>query len=143
MAQKLEKSKNLKEESTRHWDQIKSGLYDFDRAQADAEEMRKVTLEQFREFFAESIHPDAAKFRKLSIHFRSQKMPSQVDEFMAVNGKKKGAEKNETQEEEEEETLVRLKDGTVLVKNVAEFNASLELSRAPLPVVDLSQYLKQ
>ncbi|KAG0054713.1 Insulinase (Peptidase M16) [Gryganskiella cystojenkinii] len=143
---KLEAPKNLKEESTKYWDQINSGLYEFDQAQNDAEDIRKVTLEKLREFFGDWIHPDAARVKKLSIHIRSQRLLTQVDECIAVNGKKQEketvVEEKEKSEEKEVEIPVRLRDGTVFAKDEAEFKASLELSRAPLPSLDLSRYFK-
>ncbi|GJJ73344.1 hypothetical protein EMPS_05702 [Entomortierella parvispora] len=153
---RLEKSKNLREEATKYWTVITAGTFEFDQAQNEADEMRKITVERLREFFAKWIHPDSEHVRKLSVHIRSHKLPAQEDEFLAVtHGPKKagavnteggvdGNKEKEDEKEVEEETLVRLREGTVLIKNEAEFKSKLEMSRASLPVVDLvKHYFKE
>ena len=143
---KLERNKNLKDEATKYWTVINAGSFEFDQAQNDVDEMRKVTVEKLREFFAKWIHPDSDYVKKLSVHIRSQRLPAQEDEFLAVTGgaKKVAVKDKEEEEEDEEEKPVRLCEGTVFVKDEAEFKSKLELSRAPLPVVDLVQrYYKE
>ena len=141
------KNKNLEQESTKYWSIIASGFFEFNQAQNDVDQMREVSLETIRKFFAQWIHPDAKTIKKLSVYIRSQKLPSQEngDEFLAVvHGRKKvvAAVEEEAEGKGEEQKPVRLREGTVLVKDEAEFRSSLELSRAPIPVVDLLRYSK-
>ncbi|KAG0054714.1 Insulinase (Peptidase M16) [Gryganskiella cystojenkinii] len=141
VVKKMEKPKNLKEESVKHWSQIQSGYFEFDQVLVDVEAMRKVTLDRLKEFFMLWIHPDGAKAKKLSVHIRSQKLPPQVDENVAVNGQKREDADQEKVEAGVEE-FVRLPEATFLIKDEALFKANLELSRAPVPVVDLLRYSK-
>ncbi|KAG0345812.1 Insulinase (Peptidase M16) [Podila humilis] len=133
---KLEKDKNLRQETYRYWGQIVSGYYDFDEIQDEVEEMRRVTLPMMREFFEQSILPSASRAKKLSVHVQSQKVPP----FVA----KKKAEDSRTKKEEEEEheEAAKLRDGTIIVTDLVGFKAGLELSRAPYPVADLLRYSK-
>ena len=134
---KLETSKNLGEESTKYWKTITSGFYEFDQIQADVDEMRKVSLETLRGFFTERIHPDSNLVKKLSVHIRSLKLPSPADDGRVLPGSR-----GHTQDgiERKEVGPTRLRDGTILVIDEADFKASLELSKAPFPVVDLLRY---
>ncbi|KAF9353781.1 Insulinase (Peptidase M16) [Mortierella sp. AD094] len=117
---KLEKHKNLKQETARYWDQITSGFYNFEEVQQDVQELEKITLDTIRIFFSQLISPDVAQGKKLSVHFRSLRLPPN-------GGGKEGDE------------LV-LKEGTVIIKDVDLFKANSKLSAAPHPVVDLLRY---
>ncbi|KAG0325326.1 Insulinase (Peptidase M16) [Dissophora globulifera] len=121
---KLEKPKNLGQESKRYWDQITSGYYDFEEVELDVKEMERATLAMAREFFQQWIQPDAPLAKKLSVHIRSVKL--------APPG---------TEREGDE---LALKEGTVIIRDadVVQFKAGLELSKAPYPVVDLLRYSK-
>ncbi|KAG0214048.1 Insulinase (Peptidase M16) [Mortierella sp. GBA30] len=120
---KLEKDKNLRQETYRYWGQIVSGYYDFDELQDEVEEMRRTTLEDIRMFFKSAILPCAPKAKKLSVHIQSQKVPA-MDASKA------------------EEEPGKLREGTVVVGDLVGFKAGLELSRAPYPVADLLRYSK-
>ncbi|KAG0015145.1 Insulinase (Peptidase M16) [Entomortierella chlamydospora] len=113
---KLEKHKNLKQETTRYWDQITSGFYNFEEVQEDVQELEKITLGTIRIFFSKLISPDVAQSKKLSVHFRSLRLPP--------NGSGK-----------EGDELV-LKDGTVIIKDVDLFKANSKLSAALHPTLD-------
>ncbi|KAF9354795.1 Insulinase (Peptidase M16) [Mortierella sp. NVP85] len=121
---KLEKHKNLMEETTVYWDQITSGYYDFSEEQDDVEEIKKVTLEMIQAFFLTWISPEARGGKKVSVHIRSLKLPSP--------GTGAGKEGDE----------LELREDTLEIKDMVEFKAGLELSRAPYPVVDLLRYSK-
>ncbi|KAF9579675.1 Insulinase (Peptidase M16), partial [Lunasporangiospora selenospora] len=143
---KLEKDKNLMEETTRYWSQIWSGFYEFDEREQDVDAMNKTTVEMARMFFQEWLRPlpdpasvaaggndgdqgpshsssensslyedpwldgRGSRTKKLSVHIRSQKLPPSAPAL-------------ETPDKEE----VKLKSGTTLVKDVAEFKSGLEL----------------
>jgi len=110
---KLQKDKNLSEETSRYWTHILSGHYDFTQAEDEAEEMERVTLEEVKRFFAKSILPDSPRSKKMSIHVRSQKL---VDEKL------------------------QLAEGTVTVEDLEWCRAGLELSGVPSPAKDLSHF---
>ncbi|KAF9108592.1 Insulinase (Peptidase M16) [Mortierella sp. GBA35] len=121
---KLRKDMKLQEETARYWNQINSGYYDFNEIQEDVEIMRTVDLETVRKFFEEWILPSAPRVKKLSVHIRSQKL-----------------QYNKVKESKDEQSEVfALKEGTLVIEDVITFKASLELSRAPVPVIDLLHY---
>ncbi|GJJ71266.1 insulysin [Entomortierella parvispora] len=136
---KLEKDKNLRQETYRYWGQIVSGYYDFDELQDEVEEMRKTSLAMTRDFFKSAILPSAHKAKKLSVHIQSQKVPPVKKE---VKDAKDGATVLTQQEEEEFLAPGSLRDGTKVIEDIVGFKAGLELSRAPYPVADLLRYSK-
>ncbi|KAG0279853.1 Insulinase (Peptidase M16) [Linnemannia exigua] len=131
---KLKKDMRLKEESSRYWKQITNGFYDFDEVKEDVEVMKAVKLEDARAFFLEWVLPGAPRVKKVSVHIRSQKLIKPKDVEVEV----KVSEEREKVSEERE--VFALKEGTYLIKDVVAFKASLDLSRAPTPVVDLLRY---
>lgn len=77
---KLTKLKNLNEESSRFWNAINDGYYDFTQKAKDAEELDSITREEFLTFFNDYFDVDnATKSSKLSVYLKSQKTP-EVDE---------------------------------------------------------------
>ncbi|KAG0350410.1 Insulinase (Peptidase M16), partial [Gamsiella multidivaricata] len=119
---KLEKDKNLKQETTRYWDQITSGYYDFEETQEDVKEIENITLDMTRIFFQRWVLPGSPQIKKVSVHIRSLNLPPSGEE-------KEGDE-------------LTLREGTEVVKDAVRFKAGLELSRAPYPIVDLLRYSK-
>ncbi|KAF9206076.1 Insulinase (Peptidase M16) [Haplosporangium sp. Z 27] len=132
---KLEKDKNLRQETYRYWGQIVSGYYDFDEVQDEVEEMRRTTLDIIRAFFNESILPSSSKAKKLAVHIEAQNVPP-------VMKKPKHGEEGAVEQETEEEQPARLREGTEIIEDIIGFKAGLELSRAPYPVADLLRYSK-
>ncbi|KAI1319788.1 Insulinase (Peptidase M16) [Mortierella claussenii] len=120
---KLEKHKNLSQETVQYWNQILAGFYDFEEIQEDVKEMEKATLQMAREFFKRRISPNTAYGRKLSVHIRSLKLPPPP-----------------LSDEVKDYDDLELREGTVIVRDAVAFKAGLELSRAPYPVVDLLRY---
>lgn len=139
---KLKKDMKLKEETARYWGQITSGYFDFWEITEEVEVMRRVSLKDAKRFFAEWILPGAGRAKKVSVHIRSQKLNKPSDT------KVKSSEEKETDDSKVEpatrtsEEVVTLKEGTLLIKDVVTFKAGLELSRAPVPVIDLLRYSK-
>ncbi|CAG8531276.1 2424_t:CDS:10 [Paraglomus occultum] len=72
---KLEKDKNLRQESYRYWQHIRSGFYEFDRVDQDVAELPTVTKSSLLTFFKEAIHPSSKTRKKLSTHLYSQNPP--------------------------------------------------------------------
>jgi len=69
---KLEKFKNLGEETSSFWSQISDGYHDFMRRTRDAEILQTVTREEVYCLFMEKVHPSSKTRSKLSIHMQSQ-----------------------------------------------------------------------
>ncbi|KAF9547358.1 Insulinase (Peptidase M16) [Mortierella hygrophila] len=139
---KSRKDMKLREETSRYWEQIESGYYDFWEVVEEVEVMKRVSLEDARKFFAEWILPGVGRAKRVSVHVRSQKLNKPAD------AKVKSSEEKEMDESKVElvvgtlEEVITLKQGTLLIEDVATFKAGLELSRAPLPVIDLLRYYK-
>ncbi|KAL7753560.1 metalloprotease [Sorochytrium milnesiophthora] len=72
VTKKLEKDKNLYQQSQRFWRHIGSGYYDFDQVQLDVAELKGITKPDLIKFYDTYIHPSSATRRKFSVHLRSQ-----------------------------------------------------------------------
>lgn len=73
---KLTKLKNLSEESSRFWNSINDGYYDFAQKAKDAEVLDSITKEEFLDFFNSYFDVDSAsKSARLCVYLKSQKTP--------------------------------------------------------------------
>ncbi|CAK7218316.1 hypothetical protein SEUCBS140593_003506 [Sporothrix eucalyptigena] len=72
IAKRLEKSKNLYQETSKHWVQINNEFYDFEYAKRDAEEIKLVTKADMIEFFRYYVHPESKTRAKLAVHLVAQ-----------------------------------------------------------------------
>jgi insulysin len=82
-----EKFKNLGHESSRLWSHVTSRYYDFNQNQNDATFIETITQGEVVDFYAEYLHPDATKRRKLSVHIVSKKCSSKytADQQVAID----------------------------------------------------------
>ncbi|KAL0714663.1 hypothetical protein Bca4012_021642 [Brassica carinata] len=64
---KLEKHKNLSDESYFYWEEIQNGTFKFNRMDAEVAALRELKKEELIEFFDEYIKVDAPKKKSLSI----------------------------------------------------------------------------
>ncbi|XP_004493495.1 insulin-degrading enzyme-like 1, peroxisomal isoform X1 [Cicer arietinum] len=64
---KLEKHKNLREESAFFWREINDGTLRFDRRDFEIEELRKLTLQELVDFFNEYVKVGAPRKKTLSV----------------------------------------------------------------------------
>ncbi|RMJ03581.1 hypothetical protein CDV36_014893 [Fusarium kuroshium] len=130
---RLEKPRNLDEESSRHWSQITSEYYDFECAQRDAEQVKKLTKSEMVEFFDKYFDPASSERARLSIHLHAQ-------------GKAEGVEKRqeEAQKKADEEApagdVPSAISTAVEITDVRVFKASLPASSGARPVKDVSEY---
>lgn len=69
---KLEKSKNLAEETAWLWSAIDSGYHDFSRREIDVENLRTLSKDDILDFLSHYILPRAHQRRKLSIHLQGR-----------------------------------------------------------------------
>lgn len=132
---KLRKDMKLREETSRYWGQIMSGYYDFWEVKEEVEVMRRVTLEDARKFFMDWIIPGAGRAKKVSVHIRSQNLNKPHAAKVEVKA-------FDEKEKDIKEEVIALKEGTLLIEDVVAFKAELELSRAPVPIIDLLRYSK-
>ncbi|KAG8912214.1 Insulinase (Peptidase M16) [Tulasnella sp. 408] len=73
---KLEKFKNLGDETNSFWTHITSGYHDFMRRAVDAEILSKVTKKDVIDLFTRAIHPSSSTRAKISIQLKSQIAPA-------------------------------------------------------------------
>ncbi|PKB96546.1 hypothetical protein RhiirA5_434645, partial [Rhizophagus irregularis] len=126
---KLEKPKNLSQETSRHWGQIKSGYYDFEQDVKDVEEIRKVSKQDLFEFYKKFISPDSPRHKKLSVHLRSQKLNKSND---IVNGEKKG----DDEEVKSEELELELKGYNEIINDMVLWKSRMNLGPSATPIDD-------
>ncbi|KAL2694046.1 hypothetical protein Neosp_000616 [[Neocosmospora] mangrovei] len=130
---RLEKLRNLDQESSRHWSQITSEYYDFELAQRDAEQVKKLTKPEMVEFFNKYFDPASSDRARLSIHLHAQ-------------GKAEGVEKRqeEAQKKADEEApagdVPSAVSTAVEITDVRVFKANLPASSGARPVKDVSEY---
>lgn len=72
---RLEKIKNLDQESTRFWDYITSEYFDFLQVEEDVAHLKPLTKSDLLEFFNRYIHPTSPARAKLSVHLIAQATP--------------------------------------------------------------------
>ncbi|KAI1326360.1 ubiquitin carboxyl-terminal hydrolase-like protein [Xylariaceae sp. FL0255] len=69
---RLEKLKNLDQESARHWTQISNEYYDFEASKEDAAQVEKLTKAEIVEFFDQFIDPTSPTRAKLVVQLVAQ-----------------------------------------------------------------------
>ncbi|ANB12559.1 Ste23p [Sugiyamaella lignohabitans] len=82
IVRKLEKRKNLSEESNRYWTHIQSGYYNFLKHESDVEIIRTLKKEHVIKLYNEYINPDSPSRSKLVVHLKSQSPPVQSQEVL-------------------------------------------------------------
>ncbi|PON27902.1 insulysin [Trichoderma gamsii] len=65
---RLEKLRNLDQETSRHWAQISNEYYDFEQAQHDAANAKLLTKAEMLEYFAKYFSPSSSSRARLSVH---------------------------------------------------------------------------
>lgn len=75
---RMEKLKNLEQESNRFWHHINSEEYDFLQKEVEAEQVKKLTKGQMIEFFNHYVDPTSPQRAKLSIHLVAQSSPKDL-----------------------------------------------------------------
>ncbi|KAI4209130.1 MAG: hypothetical protein LQ351_007911 [Letrouitia transgressa] len=87
---RLEKIKNLDQESERFWSHISSEYFDFLQNEHDANYIRPLVKNDLMEFFNQYIHPTSPTRAKLAIHMVAQSSPKAVaGSISAVEQKEK------------------------------------------------------
>ncbi|OAA74612.1 a-pheromone processing metallopeptidase Ste23 [Akanthomyces lecanii RCEF 1005] len=69
---RLEKLRNLDQESSRHWAQISKEYYDFEQAQLDAAEVKLVTKAEMIDFYNKHFHPSSNSRARISVHLHAR-----------------------------------------------------------------------
>ncbi|KAJ9137301.1 A-pheromone processing metallopeptidase Ste23, partial [Pleurostoma richardsiae] len=69
---RLEKLKNLDQESGRHWNQICNEYFDFELAQQDAAHVKQLTKSDMIDFFEQYINPASPARAKIAVYLVAQ-----------------------------------------------------------------------
>ncbi|KAJ9425219.1 insulysin [Fusarium oxysporum] len=130
IVRRLEKLRNLDQESTRHWNQITNEYYDFELAQRDAAQIKLLTKPEVIEFFNQRLNPASSHRARLSIHLQAQGKAEGVDKRQEEAQKKADEEPSpgDAVKTAEEITDVRL------------YKAGLTASSGARPVKDINEY---
>lgn len=75
---RLEKLKNLDQESSRFWGHISSESFDFLQRELEAEHLKPISKSDMVEFFEHYIHPTSPHRAKLSVHMIAQASPKSI-----------------------------------------------------------------
>lgn len=78
IAKRLEKIKNLDQESSRFWNHISNEYLDFLAREHDVSHLKPLTKSDLIEFFNHYIHPTSTSRAKLSLHMIAQSSPKDV-----------------------------------------------------------------
>ncbi|KAF2816319.1 LuxS/MPP-like metallohydrolase [Mytilinidion resinicola] len=73
---RLEKLKNLSQETNRFWNHVLSECYDFESADRDVEHLTPLTKKDIIEFFDQFISPTSPTRAKLAVHMLAQSSPA-------------------------------------------------------------------
>ncbi|TDZ49920.1 putative zinc protease [Colletotrichum trifolii] len=132
IVRRLEKLKNLDQESSRHWAQISSEYYDFDLAQHDASHIKTLSKADMIDFFQQYIKPGSPSRAKLSVHLHAQASApgNGTESEPKVNGAK----------EKEEPQPATSDSEPVFITDVRTFRASLQATGGARPAKELSEY---
>ncbi|KAF7563795.1 hypothetical protein G7046_g302 [Stylonectria norvegica] len=131
IVRRLEKLRNLDQESSRHWGQISSEYYDFEITLLDAEHIRGLTKADVVEFFELRLNPASKERSRLSIHLLAQGKASGDEDAT----KKESDDKEATTSSDEKSAV----DLAVEITDVRLFKASLTATSGAQPVKDLSE----
>lgn len=142
---RLEKLKNLTQESNRFWDHIVSECYDFEQADHDVAQLKPLTKSDLIEFFNRYISPSSPVRAKLAVHMLAQSSPKSAPAAETEReGVTSGSEPKspETPVEVIGEENMKIGNGTTptIIKDVHVWKAGLEVSRGARPVKDLSDF---
>ncbi|KAG6014527.1 hypothetical protein E4U43_006434 [Claviceps pusilla] len=72
IVKRLEKLRNLDQESGRHCAQIESEYYDFEQAQQDAAHVKELTKADMVEFFKTYLSPSSSTRARISVHLKAR-----------------------------------------------------------------------
>ncbi|KAI1370751.1 hypothetical protein F4677DRAFT_342702 [Hypoxylon crocopeplum] len=77
---RLEKLKNLDQETGRHWAQINYEYYDFESAQLDAAQVKQLTKSEMIDFYSTHVKPTSPARSKLVVQLVAQSISSKAKE---------------------------------------------------------------
>ena len=120
---RLEKVKNLNQETGRFWQHISNEYYHFEQVYNDVEHIKPLTQEGMINFFETYIDPASATRSKLSVHLIAQGGTAETNGSVADGS-----------------DAIANKKKAFVIENVRSFKASLPLTAGPSPFTDLIEY---
>ncbi|POR34837.1 Putative zinc protease, partial [Tolypocladium paradoxum] len=72
IVKRLEKLRNLDQETSRHWTQISNEYYDFEQAQLDAVNIKPLTKVEMIEFYNNFFSPSSSSRARISVHLHAR-----------------------------------------------------------------------
>ncbi|XXH05044.1 hypothetical protein Hte_011468 [Hypoxylon texense] len=124
---RLEKLKNLDQETGRHWAQINNEYYDFESAQLDAAQVKQLTKSEMIEFYSTYIQPTSPTRSKLVVQLIAQSI---------------GSKAKEAEESSNGDTTTVYSNGTepLLIRSVRSYKAGLPVTAGARPIRDLTEF---
>ncbi|CAJ2500800.1 Uu.00g036530.m01.CDS01 [Anthostomella pinea] len=127
IVKRLEKLKNLDQETGRHWSQVSNEYYDFEAAQQDAAQLKQLTKAKMVEFYSTRIDPRSPTRSKLIVQLIAQGASSETKEAdTTIDDKKVPTPLNGTE--------------PVVIESVRDFKAGLGTTAGPRPVRDIGGF---
>ncbi|KAH8673592.1 peptidase M16 inactive domain-containing protein [Xylariales sp. PMI_506] len=120
---RLEKLKNLDDETERHWLQISSEYYDFETSQEDAAQVKKLTKPDMIEFYNTYIVSSSPVRAKMCV-------------YLVAQGESEKSNDTPTVDTVPEVVLEK----PVLIENVRDYRAGLVASAGARPTRELSEF---
>ncbi|KOS19222.1 putative zinc protease mug138 [Escovopsis weberi] len=131
---RLEKLRNLDQETTRHWTQISNEYFDFEQAQQDAAHVKPLTKAEMVSFCNRYFHPASKTRARISVHLNARGSAKEAETgASAPNGTPEKPEFVEDGIIDAVSTAVEIVDGH-------RHKSGLWASRAAQPVKDLKEY---
>ncbi|KAH0368926.1 putative metalloprotease, partial [Aureobasidium melanogenum] len=141
---RLEKMKNLNQESGRFWHHVTSEAFDFELVYRDVEHIEPITKQDMIDFFNTHIDPASKTRAKISTHLLAQATSADADSTKSSSEKSADGVKNETASATSSERRVdeqMQQVGTAIrIEDVRSFKARMPLSEAMRPVKDLAEF---
>ncbi|RDL38193.1 LuxS metallohydrolase [Venustampulla echinocandica] len=144
ITKRLEKLKNLDQESSRLWSYIDNEYLDFELVHQDAAQIKLLTKADMTQFYNQFILPSSPARSKLAIHLNAQASDnSKVATTLEKDIKNLALNKDRKDDEDGEVVPVEAEgNGTTpyIITDVREFKSKLQVSAGPQPVQHISQF---
>ncbi|KFY13297.1 hypothetical protein V491_06446 [Pseudogymnoascus sp. VKM F-3775] len=139
ITKRMEKLKNLDQESSRLWTHVASDYFDFDLSYEDAAHVKALTKKEMVEFYGHYILPSSPSRAKLAVHLHAQGT-SKKSSTAGIENDVKGL-KLTSEDKTVQETPVE-GNGTKpwAIDDVRAFKSKLGVTPGPQPVRDLSEF---
>jgi len=139
ITKRLEKLKNLDQESSRHWNHIDTEYFDFESVYHDATHIQALSKGDMIEFFEHYVSPASSARSKLAIHLHAKGNSAPEKPAGVIEEGMKLLKLGPSVANEDGKSGLETKKAYV-IDNVREFKSMLAVSAGPRPVRDLSEF---